>query len=80
MGIGHSNLLEKQPEGIVSIYDVALHVLGQDDLYDRNARRPVEQDVYERGSETSFPVDAALQLRNAAIVMGWEYGSSRSES
>lgn len=41
MGISYSSLSEQHPEGILSIYDVKLHVLGQDDQYDLLARRPL---------------------------------------
>jgi cyanophycinase len=41
MDISYSSLSEKQPEGILSIYDIKVHVLGQDNQYDLNARRPV---------------------------------------
>src|SRR5215203_1542711 len=47
MDISYSSLSEKQPEGILSIYDVKLHVLGQDDHYDLCARCPVGEHVGE---------------------------------
>ena len=39
--ISYSSLSEKHPEGIVSIHDVTLHVLGKGDKYDLVERRPV---------------------------------------
>jgi cyanophycinase len=51
MGISYSSLSEKQPEGVLSIYDVKLHVLGQSDHYDLNARRPVREQDRERVAE-----------------------------
>jgi cyanophycinase len=38
--ISYSSLSEKNPEGIINIYDVKLHVLGKDDCYDLRLRRP----------------------------------------
>jgi cyanophycinase len=38
--ISYSSLSEEQAEGIVSIYDVRLHVLGADDSFDLAERRP----------------------------------------
>lgn len=43
MDISYSSLSEKQPEGIVSIYDIKLHVLGHGDKYDLQARRPLDR-------------------------------------
>jgi cyanophycinase len=51
MDISYSSLSEKQPEGILSIYDLKLHVLGQNDHYDLNARRPVREQDRERVAE-----------------------------
>jgi cyanophycinase len=39
--IGYSSLSETHPEGVVSIYDVKLHVLGNGDAYDLTRRRPI---------------------------------------
>jgi cyanophycinase len=44
MDISYSSLSQQHPEGIVSIYDIKLHVLGQDDYYDLQARRPIRED------------------------------------
>jgi len=51
MGISYSSLSEKHPEGIVSINDVKLHVLGQDDQYDLRARRPLREEGREHAAE-----------------------------
>lgn len=40
-GISYSSLSEKSPEGVVSILDVTLHVLGKADRFDLAERRPV---------------------------------------
>lgn len=40
-GISYSSLSEQNPEGVVSINDVTLHVLGADDRFDLNQRRPI---------------------------------------
>jgi cyanophycinase len=42
-GITYSSLSEKYPEGIISIHDVKLHVLGEDDCFDLVNRRPEQQ-------------------------------------
>lgn len=39
--ISYSNLSEDQPEGILTIHDVRLHVLGKGDCFDLDRRRPV---------------------------------------
>lgn len=38
--ISHSSLSEKVPDGIVSIFDVGLHVLREGDRFDLHSRRP----------------------------------------
>jgi cyanophycinase len=48
MDISDSSLSEKHPNGILSIYDVKLHVLSQDDHYDLLARRPLRDEGCER--------------------------------
>jgi cyanophycinase len=40
--VSYSSLSEKNPEGIVSIFDVKVHVLGADDRFDLRERRPVQ--------------------------------------
>jgi cyanophycinase len=40
--VSYSSLSDKNPEGIVSIFDVTLHVLGADDHFDLQERRPVQ--------------------------------------
>jgi cyanophycinase len=40
-GVSYSSLSEKQPEGILSVFDVVLHVLGDEDKFDLARRRPV---------------------------------------
>jgi cyanophycinase len=40
-GISYSSLSEKNPEGVVSINDVTLHVLSTDDRFDLKERRPI---------------------------------------
>jgi cyanophycinase len=39
--ISYSSLSEEKAEGVVSIYDVKLHVLGEEDCFDLVSRRPV---------------------------------------
>jgi cyanophycinase len=51
MDISYSSLSEKHPEGIVSIDDVKLHVLGQGDKYDLQARRPIREEGREQQAE-----------------------------
>lgn len=41
----YSSLSEKQPEGILSIFDVRLHVLGNGDEFDLNERQPVSREM-----------------------------------
>jgi cyanophycinase len=50
MGVSYSSLSEKQPEGIVTIYDVKLHVLGQGEQYDLHARRPLRDEGREHAA------------------------------
>src|SRR5215208_6896183 len=45
MDISYSSLSEQQPEGIISIFDIRLHVLGQGDHFDLRARRPLQKDT-----------------------------------
>jgi cyanophycinase len=40
-GITYSGLSEEHAEGIVPVHDVRLHVLGEGDCFDLEARRPV---------------------------------------
>jgi cyanophycinase len=51
MGISYSSLSEKQPDGVVTICDVKLHVMGQDDQYDLNARQPLREEGREQMAE-----------------------------
>jgi cyanophycinase len=47
--ISYSSLSEKSPEGVVSIHDVKLHVLGDGDSFDLASRRPiVDPEVREK--------------------------------
>jgi cyanophycinase len=39
--ISYSSLSESQPEGVITLHDVKLHVLGRDDCFDLVERRPV---------------------------------------
>lgn len=39
--LSYSSLSEKQPEGIITIHDITLHVLGDDERFDLGARRPI---------------------------------------
>jgi cyanophycinase len=48
MDISYSSLSEKHPEGIVSINDVKLHVLGQSEQYDLHTRRPLRDEGREQ--------------------------------
>jgi cyanophycinase len=36
----YSSLSEKNPEGILSVFDARLHVLGTGDCFDLESRRP----------------------------------------
>ncbi|MFL5801593.1 MAG: cyanophycinase [Roseiflexaceae bacterium] len=45
MGISYSSLSEEQPEGITSIFDIRLHVLGQGDHFDLHTRRPLQENT-----------------------------------
>jgi cyanophycinase len=38
--VSYSSLSEENPEGILSIFDLTLHILGEDDEYDLSSRRP----------------------------------------
>ncbi len=40
-GITYSSLSEEHAEGVVTVHDVRLHVLGDGDCYDLGARRPI---------------------------------------
>jgi len=51
MGISYSSLSEQHAKGIVSIDDVKLHVLGQDDQYDLRARRPLREEARDQQAE-----------------------------
>jgi cyanophycinase len=42
--VSYSSLSERRPEGILTIHDVRLHVLGEGDCYDLTRRRPVLPD------------------------------------
>lgn len=42
--ISFSSLAERHPEGIVTVHDVRLHVLGENQSFDLNQRRPVVPD------------------------------------
>ncbi len=44
-GITYSSLSESNPEGVVSIDDVKLHVLGEHDEFDLRARRPIRREA-----------------------------------
>jgi cyanophycinase len=44
-GITYSTLTEKHTEGIVTILNVKLHVLGKGDKFDLNGRHPVRPDL-----------------------------------
>jgi cyanophycinase len=47
-GISYSSLSEHQTEGVVSIHDTTLHVLGDGDSFDLAERRPIPGDVSRR--------------------------------
>jgi cyanophycinase len=51
MDISYSSLSEKRPEGIVSIDDIKLHVLGQDEQYDLLARCPLREEGRQQTTE-----------------------------
>jgi cyanophycinase len=46
--ISYSSLSEQQAEGVVSIVDVRLHVLGTGDRFDLRERRPLWEDKLEK--------------------------------
>lgn len=48
-GISYSSLSQENPAGIVSIDNVRLHVLGAGDHFDLQGRRPLREQVAERG-------------------------------
>lgn len=43
-GITYSSLSEEKAEGVVTIHNVQLHVLGKDDCFDLASRRPLISD------------------------------------
>jgi cyanophycinase len=43
--VSYSSLSEEQPEGIISIFDMRLHVLGQGDHFDLDKRRPLQKNT-----------------------------------
>ncbi len=47
-GISYSSLSEENPDGVVSIDDVKLHVLGENDEFDLVNRRPMRQEMRAR--------------------------------
>jgi cyanophycinase len=49
--ISYSSLSEQQPEGIVSIVDIKLHVLGAGDRFDLHTRRPLCHESREHTAE-----------------------------
>ncbi len=52
--ISYSSLSEDHAEGIVTVHDVRLHVLGEGDCYDLSTRRPIvpkQQPLKERAQE-----------------------------
>jgi cyanophycinase len=48
-GISYSSLSEEQPEGVVTIHDVKLHVLGDEDRFDMNERNPLVEESEQEG-------------------------------
>ncbi len=42
--ISYSGLSERHPEGVVSIHDATLHILGEGDVFDLRERRPYTAD------------------------------------
>jgi cyanophycinase len=48
MDLSYSSLSEKNPEGIISIFDVKLHVLGTGDRYDLQPRRPLAAEAAQQ--------------------------------
>jgi cyanophycinase len=49
-GVSYSSLSERRPEGVLSIFDVKVHVLGEGDSYDLTRRCPIMPD---EGSEAA---------------------------
>lgn len=49
--ISYSSLSEKDAEGVVSIHDMTLHVLGRDAVYDLTNRRPVVTEQEQEASD-----------------------------
>jgi cyanophycinase len=49
--ISYSNLSETNAQGVLSIFDTRLHILGAGDRYDLAQRRPIIPESYERGGK-----------------------------
>jgi cyanophycinase len=46
--VSYSSLSEQSPEGILSVFDARIHVLGKEDRFDLTARRPMNSEEEER--------------------------------
>lgn len=57
-GITYSSLSEEHAEGVVTVHDVRLHVLGDGDCYDLGARRPIVAKVRPEKEPEKAPVPA----------------------
>jgi cyanophycinase len=56
--ITYSSLSEEHAEGVVTVHDVRLHVLGENDCYDLVTRRPVVVKVEQRKDPERVPIPA----------------------
>jgi len=54
--VDYSSLSEKNPEGILSVFGVRLHVLGDGDTYDLRNRQPIIPDEVQQ-AEDERPVE-----------------------
>jgi cyanophycinase len=56
--ISYSSLSEEHAEGVVTVHDVRLHVLGEGDCYDLSTRRPVVMKEQPQKEPEKVPVPA----------------------
>lgn len=50
--ITYTSLSEHDPEGVISVYNVKLHVLGQHDCFDLHSRRPISEVAADQQRDT----------------------------
>jgi cyanophycinase len=56
--MSYSSLSERSAEGVLSVFDVKVHVLGKDDRYDLVGRRPALPREAKGPSKNKFPTRA----------------------